>query len=325
MTENNELTSVPMFLIGLVEDLALTNGLSIDEMHQTILDDRASVVTTGQLESAVEWLLNGTKKPWLALEFGRRINYQQLGVFGPLIASCRTVKVALSLFHRYQMLLHPLFGLTHEVVGKKLCLRYSMMNQLPSNIFYAEAILGAVPVWGERLTGKKLDIHEIWFRHSEPSYSDKYREHFQCEILFDQVYDALWVDAHMLDLPILSASPSYHSKIKAQAQQQLQSLETIGAEIKRIILISLPVDINIEMVAKALHCSERTIQRKLADEKTNFKEIKQEVRKIVAIDLLETTSLSMEQIAFRLGYEQRNSFAVAFKRWTGVKPKDWPR
>jgi len=192
-------------------------------------------------------------------------------------------------------------------------------------VFYAEVILGSIPVWGERLTGEPLNIKRVTFRQSEPSYAEKYREYFKCEVLFDQDFDALWVDAHLLDLPITSASPGYHSRIKEQARTQLQSIETFSGEIKRIIRRSLPEDIGVEKVARLLNCSERTMQRKLAEENTSFKALKQEVRKLVAIELLETTSLSIEKIAFRLGYEQRTSFAVAFLRWTGVKPTNWKR
>ena len=45
MKGNNELTSVPMFLIQLVEGLVLFNGLSIDELYELVLDEQASIVT----------------------------------------------------------------------------------------------------------------------------------------------------------------------------------------------------------------------------------------------------------------------------------------
>ncbi len=316
---------VPSFLIGLVEDLALSNGLSVDDLYQSVLANNGGIVTVQGLEDAVRWLLDGTKIPWLAFEFGRRVNYQQLDVFGPLIASCGTIKEGLDLFQKYHQLLHPLIGLAYNIDGKNLCIRYSVIENQPDEAFYAEAILGSIPVWGERLTGSSLKVKRVWFRHAEPLYADKYREYFKCEVLFNQAFDAMWVDAHLLDFPILSSSPGYHFKIKEQAQTQLQSIETFSGEIKRIIRCSLPEDIGVEMVAKALLCSERTMQRKLAEENTSFKALKQEVRKSVAIELLETTTLSIEKIAFRLGYEQRTSFVVAFLRWTGVKPTDWKR
>ena len=319
------LQEVPAFFIKLIEDIALSSGLSVDELHQSVLDENTSTVSAKELEAAVGWLIKGTQKPWLALELGKRTNIQQFDVFGPLIASCETVKEGLELFSQYQTLLHPLFGLVFDVFDDVLCLRYSVDESMPSNPIYAEAILGALPVWYERLTGKGLSVHRIWFRHSKPSYCEKYTECFQCEIVYDQAFDGMWIDSSLLDEPILSSAPTYHSKVKKQATAQLKSMATIATEIKRIIRVSLPEDIGADEVASVLFCSERTMQRKLAEEGVQFKTLKQMVRKEEAIRLLEETSFSIEQIAFQVGYEQRNSFAAAFQRWTGVSPAKWRR
>ncbi|MBV1919564.1 MAG: AraC family transcriptional regulator [Pseudomonadales bacterium] len=184
-------------------------------------------------------------------------------------------------------------------------------------------MLGALPVWAERLTGQRFDVHSVWFSQSEPYYADKFHEHFDCEVLFNSPYDALWASVGFLELPVLSASPRYHAKIKEQASEHLQSIETVSMAIKTLLLSGLPEEISVEEVSKSLNLSERTLQRKLAEEKTNFKALKQVVRKEEAIRLLETTKLSIEQIAFNLGYEQRSSFSAAFLRWTGVTPAKW--
>lgn len=308
-----------------MEDLALSNGLSVDKLHSIILPGDTQEITTSSLEASVSWLMQGTQKPWLALEFGQRTNIQQLNVFGPLLASCNSIRQSLELFSQYQSLLHPLFNLAFEVENNLLCLRYSMPGHLPKNPIYAEAILGAVPFWGTRLTGIPLTPDTVWFRHQQPEYSEKYTEHFQCDVQFEKAYDAIWVNASLLDAPILSAAPAFHSKIKAQATDQLYSMGTFKSEVKRLIQAELPNDASIEVIANALCSTERTLQRKLADENTQFKTLKQEVKQEVAIKLLEETQLSIDQIAFQVGYEQRNSFVAAFQRWTGISPAKWPR
>lgn len=308
-----------------MEDLTLSNGLSVDELHNIILSGESTEVTAGSLEKAARWLIAGSQKPWLALEFGQRTNFQQLNIFGSLLASCGTVRESFELFSQYQSLLHPLFDLAFSIEGSDLCLRYSMLGNLPESPIYAEAILGAIPIWGARLTGEPLKPRAVWFRHTRPAYFEKYTEHFNCEVYFEKAFDAIWVDAGLLDAPILSASPAFHSKIKSQAMTQRQSMGTFKMEVKRILRASLPEDANIEVVAKALCCTERTLQRKLAEENAQFKQLKQEVKQEEAIRLLEETPLSIEQIAFQVGYEQRNSFVSAFQRWTGKSPAKWPR
>ena len=66
----------------------------------------------------------------------------------------------------------------------------------------------------------------------------------------------------------------------------------------------------------------RTIQRKLAQEGTSFKDLVEDVRKNLALEYLRSTVLSVEEIALRLGYSDAPSFSHAFKRWTGSSPRD---
>lgn len=323
MSNGVELPQAPVFLLTLLEGLALDNGLSIDDLHQVLSSEGTDSIAVAELETAIEWFLKSSQKPWLTLGFAQRTNFQQLELFGPLIASCKTVKEAIDLFQQYLPLLHPLMGFSIEHISRRLCIRYGKHSGSPVKPLYAEIVLGALPIWAERLTGQEFEADSVWFSHSEPAYGDKYREHFQCEVLFNKPYDALWGKLEFLALPVLSASPKYHAKIKEQASEHLQSIETVSMAIKSLILSGLPEEVSVDEVSKALNLSERTLQRKLAEEKTNFKALKQAVRKEEAIRLLETTKLSIEQIAFDLGYEQRNSFSAAFLRWTGVTPVKW--
>jgi len=73
-------------------------------------------------------------------------------------------------------------------------------------------------------------------------------------------------------------------------------------------------------VARELGLSERTLRRRLADEGTTFRRLLDEVRESLAVELLATGRLSVEEVALRLGYAEGSPFIVAFRRWTGVTP-----
>jgi AraC-like DNA-binding protein len=53
---------------------------------------------------------------------------------------------------------------------------------------------------------------------------------------------------------------------------------------------------------------------------TSYQELLDETRHDDARRLLETTRLSMEEVAGKLGFADVRSFRRAFKRWTGVSP-----
>jgi AraC-like DNA-binding protein len=67
--------------------------------------------------------------------------------------------------------------------------------------------------------------------------------------------------------------------------------------------------------------SERTLRRRLAEEGTSLRALVDEVRATLAAEFLRSGSLTVAEIAHRLGYVEQSSFSQAFKRWHGVSPR----
>jgi AraC-like DNA-binding protein len=73
-------------------------------------------------------------------------------------------------------------------------------------------------------------------------------------------------------------------------------------------------------IASDLHVSDRTLQRRLAHEKTSFEALIQRTRQSVAEQLLANEKASFVDIAFMLGYTDERSFFRACSRWFGRTP-----
>ncbi len=80
---------------------------------------------------------------------------------------------------------------------------------------------------------------------------------------------------------------------------------------------------SIDEVARELHVSHRTLQRRLGDEGTSYQRLLDEVRQDLARRLLVETELDTAEIAFVLGFEELNSFTRAFHGWEGTTPRKW--
>ena len=61
------------------------------------------------------------------------------------------------------------------------------------------------------------------------------------------------------------------------------------------------------------------------EENTTFRDLADEVHRMLAEELLATGALSVEDVALRLGYAEATSFIAAFKRWTGTTPGAYRR
>ena len=79
----------------------------------------------------------------------------------------------------------------------------------------------------------------------------------------------------------------------------------------------------IETIAEHLHMSRRTLQRKLAAENITYQEILDAVRLDVSKGLLEKTDMSLGEITFYIGFEEKNSFIRFFQKQTGTSPMEW--
>ena len=64
-----------------------------------------------------------------------------------------------------------------------------------------------------------------------------------------------------------------------------------------------------------------TLRRRLLAEGEDYLHVRSQARRDVAIHLLTSTGLSVEEIGFRTGFSAPNAFIRAFRSWTGVTPR----
>ena len=89
---------------------------------------------------------------------------------------------------------------------------------------------------------------------------------------------------------------------------------------------------SVDCIASALNLSSGTLQRRLGEEGTSFRQCLREVRLDAAMAMLEGTGLQVSEIAVRCGYESHSRFSAAFRERFGITPSRlrvrasaWPR
>jgi AraC-like DNA-binding protein len=96
------------------------------------------------------------------------------------------------------------------------------------------------------------------------------------------------------------------------------------SEVERA-MASAPEHASAEHVARALHVSVRTLQRRLVVAGTTFREVADRVRGELAQEHLVDPRTSITEVAYLLGFSDETSFNRAFRRWTGESPGRWRR
>jgi AraC-like DNA-binding protein len=82
---------------------------------------------------------------------------------------------------------------------------------------------------------------------------------------------------------------------------------------------------DLEHAAKKMGISGRTLQRRLAEEGTSFQGMRESARQDLARVYIDEPRLTVGEVAFLLGYPEVTHFTRAFRRWTGMTPKEFRR
>jgi AraC-like DNA-binding protein len=76
-------------------------------------------------------------------------------------------------------------------------------------------------------------------------------------------------------------------------------------------------------IAQLVGQSQRTIARKLAEERTSFRKIVDDVRMELAKSLLSESDATVREISSQLGYSDDTALVRAFRRCHGMSPDRW--
>ena len=111
----------------------------------------------------------------------------------------------------------------------------------------------------------------------------------------------------------------------------VMALERIPADIRQSgsvarmsdpqMIAAIQNAVTIPVMAKALNSSPRTVNRQLAQLNTSYQHTLDEARREKALELLDGSSMSIEQISMNLGYNDPSNFGRAFRRWLGQSPR----
>lgn len=179
---------------------------------------------------------------------------------------------------------------------------------------------------GRRGTGQPLMAKFVEFTHSMGDLQ-ALEAYFGCHIRIGANCNRLTLHRRNLDLPFVSYNEELLEILtpvldkSLDEQQRSRSItEMVKWIMKRNLTGGRP---DIQTVASEFGMSDRTLQRRLTDEGTNFKHLLTQVRHELAREYLADPSFDIKEVAFMIGYEDQNSFYRAFRIWEGDTPLNW--
>ncbi|GAF24388.1 LOW QUALITY PROTEIN: transcriptional regulator, AraC family [Bacillus sp. JCM 19047] len=178
---------------------------------------------------------------------------------------------------------------------------------------------------GRRGTGYPIKAKRVEL----PTHSLKVylREYFGCPIQIGAKRNRLTLHVEDLDRPFSSYNAELLEVLTPVLEQTLEeqrSNQSITGVVKWLLTRNLTADkLDIHHISFELGMSERTLQRRLVDEHTNYKEVLKNARHEQARWYLANPNLEIKEVAFLVGYKDQSSFYRAFRDWEGETPLKW--
>jgi AraC-like DNA-binding protein len=169
-----------------------------------------------------------------------------------------------------------------------------------------------------------LHVSSAWFSHARPRDVTPLERFFGTRTLtFGAELSGFALRSETLHAPVatrddrrLIAALDLAAAAFARQAPQARTTAIVATTLPNV----LATGATLEAVARTLAVSDRTLQRRLEEEGTTFLEILDGVREARARDLLRDPSLTLIDVAERLGFSDLATFSRAFKRWTGEPP-----
>jgi AraC-like DNA-binding protein len=298
---------------GLLEQLGISPEL---------LDEPRARIAPEQFTRLIQAL-------WLALDdeyLGFGLGRSKPGSFAMMchaVINCRNLEKALNRGLLFYSLFPdaPRLTLTREDEMIRLSLDDSQLWD-PDH-FLTESLLVIWHRFGSWLIGQRIRLEQATFSYPRPEHGAEYDLLFSCPLGFSAENSSLLFHSRYLNMPLLQDERTLKHFLERSPADLLSRPDdghSLSSQLRRLLSRDTSPWPDLEAVAAHLHISPQTLRRHLREEGTSFQELKDQLRRDIAIYHLSRNDLSLQQIAEQLGFSEPSAFHRAFKKWTGLTP-----
>lgn len=244
---------------------------------------------------------------------GQLYKLTELGVWGDAVTAAPTLREACAVAASGIGLLHGGSSLRLLTFRRHAQLRFSFCGKLPTDpvqhllsclvILHNVATLAGAP--------EAVSVH---FSMPYSRGADQLEETHGPVLEFGCAHDAIVIDREIMDQPLTRTND------RANFVEPIHTAAAVSELVRQLLPYG---HLTIDKIAAQQQMSVRTLQRRLGDWGFSFEEMLDDIRRTEAIRHLLGSKHSAMEIALLLGYSNQAHFTRAFKRWTGLSPRQY--
>jgi AraC-like DNA-binding protein len=244
--------------------------------------------------------------------------------------SAATLEQALERIARFMHVVLDDLEVDLETSGRAAVIVISAEQALPvgptGRVFAFEWLLRMIHGLAAWLVAHPLPLDEVSFPYPPPQHAADYELVFAPRYTFDAPRLEARFPAEWLALPVRRDEAALRSFL-ADAPASITTLyrrdHALGLRVREYLRAALPEHLGLPAIARRLFLSPRTLHRRLEDEGTSLRAIKDSLRRELAIDWLTKTARPLGRIGADLGFADAAAFYRAFRAWTGSGPREY--
>ncbi|MCB1519199.1 MAG: AraC family transcriptional regulator [Hyphomicrobiaceae bacterium] len=304
-----------------VKELCDVAGLSADD-----LSDPMNFVPLRTVATLFNEATRVTNDCAMSISFGEAVGLGVTGLFGYLANSAPTVREFLRALAGFSPLFATGFNAGFVEQGKRGELYWSTPSgfDVPlksSNLFVMTCLVTRV----RAAVGPSWVPLAVDFEHRAPDRAGDRLAIFGPRLRFNRHVTRIVFDSATLARPLPTANADMFAIFCNHAElllKQLQAEQDIVSQVSGIVASKLHEPAcNLEIVARDMRITSRSLQRRLEHAGTSFEKVLDETRHRIAERLLRDTDRTLTEIAFDLGYSSQSTFTRAARRWFALPPR----
>lgn len=284
--------------------------------------------STGQLFALWQSIGEISADPSIGLAIGMEERFERYDPLQLAAVCSRTFRDALHRVARCKILTCP-EEIRVETEGGEAFVQFIFLNERggePDTL--VDVCLSWIHAIGERGTNGQILPLRVELARAAGN-REALEKRFGCRVRFKVSRNALVYRSSDLDRPMDTYNEDLLRILGAQLDTEVEARRcatSVSEQVRHALRRSLAGGRPSRgEVARDLHLSVRTLQRRLGEAGTTFQQELENTRRELARQYLRESSMELGEAAFLLGYADINSFFRAFQTWEGVPPGEWRR
>jgi AraC-like DNA-binding protein len=268
-----------------------------------------------------------TGDPCFGIEAGRRWKPTTFHALGFAWLASSTLHDALMRLTRYVHVVNSSVKAQLELRGTRHVFTFGVSaGTATAHPAAIDASLVALMQMCRQISGQGYAPQGVLMSHARPPCHGRLEAFFRAPVQYDAGANGLVFDAQGIDRRLPTANAELARINEELVLKYLSRLDraSVATQVKSHLIELLPAGhVGEESIAQSINMSLRSLQRKLLEEGTSYARLLEETRRDMAKNYIENSSLSINEIAYLLGFSEPANFTRAFRRWYDVTPSSY--